>query len=398
MKILIVDDDPVIRALLEHELTRQGHEVIAVSDGMLAWEVILQEPIEMLITDWQMPEINGLDLCRLVRTVAPGMYIYTILLSGFSEHENVLAAFEAGVDDFIPKPVNLAILNARLRAGERIVKLEQEIAQRSESLLEMNLMLNEARASMRRDLEAGAELQHNLLPPPMYRSGEFQAGWLYKPHSIVAGDMLNIFERDEDTLVFYLFDVVGHGIRSALLTVSITKMLTSPGDSRPLQDDRMTEERSAQYVLQHLNDRFQSVDTSQYFTMVYGTINRKTGQVHLGQAGHPPPILIGPNGERTLVGDGGMPIGWIADTEFETYDLLLEPGGRLILYSDGVTECENADGVMFTPERLAEHFAEMRSHTIAETLAALDQKITAWAPGGTFDDDLSALVIERDGR
>ncbi|MDZ4698406.1 MAG: SpoIIE family protein phosphatase [Rhodothermales bacterium] len=395
MKILIADDDPILRTLLEHELTGQGHSVVAVEDGWHAWEAILQEPFEILITDWIMPEIDGLDLCRLVRSMDAGLYIYTILISSRSENENVLAAFDAGADDFISKPIHFPILHARIRAGERIIRLEHELARRSETLLEMNLELHEARASMHRDLEAGAELQHTLLPPPLFTSGDYTASWLYRPHSIVAGDMLNVFARDAETLVFYLFDVVGHGIRSALLTVSVTKMLTSPMDARPLLDDRMTVAQPAQCVLQSLNDRFQSVDTSQYFTMVYGTISRLTGRINLGQAGHPPPILVQRDGSTRLIGEGGLPIGWVPDIEFETYDLELPPGGRLILYSDGASECENAAGDMFTPERIARHFADTRALPITESLARLEAILESWTPGARYTDDVSLLVIER---
>ncbi len=395
MKILIVDDDPTLRRLMEHELRGQGHAVVAVEDGLHAWEAILQEPFEILITDWIMPEIDGLDLCRLVRSMDAGLYIYTILVSSRSENENVVAAFNAGADDFISKPIHFPVLHARIRAGERIIRLEHELAKRSETLLEMNLELREARASMDRDVEAGAELQHTLLPPPLFKAGEYTAAWLYRPHSIVAGDMLNVFARDNETLVFYLFDVVGHGIRSALLTVSVTKMLTSPPDARPLHDSRMAQPQPAQYVLQSLNDRFQSVDTSQYFTMVYGTIARRTGRVNLGQAGHPPPILIQPDGSTRLIGEGGLPIGWLPDIEFETHDMTLEPGGRLILYSDGVSECENTAGEMFTPERIARHFADTRALSITESLAQLETLLDAWTPGARYTDDVSLLVIER---
>ena len=395
MKILIVDDDPILRSFLEHELTGEGHTVVAVEDGLHAWEAILQEPFEILIMDWIMPEIDGLDLCRLVRSMDAGLYIYTILVSSRSENENIVAAFNAGADDFISKPIHFPVLHARIRAGERIIRLEHELARRSETLLEMNLELHEARASMHRDLEAGAELQHTLLPPPLFKTGDYTAAWLYRPHSIVAGDMLNIFARDAETLVFYLFDVVGHGIRSALLTVSVTKMLTSPTDVRPLQDVRTTVAQPAQFVLQSLNDRFQCVDTSQYFTMVYGTIDRQSGLVNLGQAGHPSPIIIQPDGTTRLIGEGGLPIGWIPDIEFETHDMTLPPGGRLVLYSDGVSESENDAGEMFTPERLARHFADTRDLSITESLARLETILDAWTPGARYTDDVSLLVIER---
>jgi sigma-B regulation protein RsbU (phosphoserine phosphatase) len=392
MNILLVDDDRSVRALIEHELIRQGHSVVAVSDGMLAWEAILQEPFDLLISDWEMPEIDGLDLCRLVRSMDPGLYIYTILISSYATDEDIVAAFEAGADDFVSKPIHFPILLARIRAGERLVRLERELARRSETLLETNLRLQEARTTMDRDLQAGAELQHTLLPPPQYCPAGYASAWLYRPHSIVAGDMLNLFERDENTLVFYLFDVVGHGIRSALLTVSITKMLTSPG--------RFTESMapslaSAEAMLQSLNDRFQSVDTSQYFTLVYGTIDRATGLVHLGQAGHPPPVLVRPDGTSSHVGEGGIPIGWLPDTDFATYDFELAPGGRLVVYSDGVSECENPEGEMFGKERLAAHFVEMRHLPLADSVAALERKLDAWAHGARIADDVSLLAIER---
>jgi two-component system chemotaxis response regulator CheY len=128
MKVLIVDDDPVTRSLLKAFLHKWDYEVVIARGGTEAWE-ILQEPESpsLVVSDWIMPDMNGLDLCRKVRQAQAGTYTYIIVLTGKGQKEDVVEALEAGADDYLIKPFNQEELKYRIRTGERIIKLEQKI-------------------------------------------------------------------------------------------------------------------------------------------------------------------------------------------------------------------------------------------------------------------------------
>lgn len=130
MRILAVEDDPVARAVLRQALKRLQHEVLEAGDGVEAWELLQKESVRVVVSDWLMPHIDGLDLCRGVRGRVGGDYVYFILLtSSDATEENQRAAAEAGVDDFLTKPLDLTELWTRLRVAERILRYTTQVRQ-----------------------------------------------------------------------------------------------------------------------------------------------------------------------------------------------------------------------------------------------------------------------------
>lgn len=129
MKILVVEDDRVSRIVLTELLSKSGHEVRAVENGQLAWDLYSSEPVPMLISDWMMPVLDGLQLCRKIRAEKRASYTYIILLTALSGKANYLEGMEAGADDFVVKPFDVDELHARLRAAERILTLQHEVRQ-----------------------------------------------------------------------------------------------------------------------------------------------------------------------------------------------------------------------------------------------------------------------------
>ena len=135
VKILAVEDDAVARAVLRQALRRLGHEVIEAGDGEAAWELLQKEPVRVVVSDWLMPRTDGLDLCRRVRSWAGSEYVYFILLTGNdATEENRRAAGDAGVDDFLTKPLNFEELWTRLRVAERILRYATQVKQLEEML------------------------------------------------------------------------------------------------------------------------------------------------------------------------------------------------------------------------------------------------------------------------
>ena len=127
MKILIADDDAVSRRLLQSYLQKWGYEVASAKDGAEAWDLFEGESFPIVITDWMMPELDGPGLIRRIRSSQRPGYIYAILLTAKSQKEDLVEGMEAGADDFLTKPFDRDELRVRLRAGERIIRLEQNL-------------------------------------------------------------------------------------------------------------------------------------------------------------------------------------------------------------------------------------------------------------------------------
>jgi sigma-B regulation protein RsbU (phosphoserine phosphatase) len=122
MKILIAEDDPILRQLLEKKFELWGHEVLVTNNGQEAWDMLQAQNIRFLIADWMMPVMDGLELCQRIRSERPS-YVYIILLTGKDRKEDAVKGLDAGADDYIRKPFEWDELRARIRAGERILGL-----------------------------------------------------------------------------------------------------------------------------------------------------------------------------------------------------------------------------------------------------------------------------------
>lgn len=126
LRILAVDDDSVSLRLLEHHLVRDGHVVVRASNGHQALEIALQGDPQMVVTDWMMPEMDGIELCKALRRTSVGRGMYILILTGREEEARVVEAFDAGADEFVTKPFNPKILLARVRAGQRMIELREK--------------------------------------------------------------------------------------------------------------------------------------------------------------------------------------------------------------------------------------------------------------------------------
>lgn len=127
MKILIAEDDPASRRILQAVLRQFGHEVIAAADGQEAWLAFEREPARVIVSDWMMPGIDGLELCRRVRARPQTGYTYFIMLTAHNERERYEEAMAGGVDDFLGKPLSRSELAIRLRVAERILSYTSQI-------------------------------------------------------------------------------------------------------------------------------------------------------------------------------------------------------------------------------------------------------------------------------
>ncbi len=128
MRVLVAEDDPITRKLLQAHLTRWGHEVVVCADGAEAWDILSRDDSPRLaVLDWMMPGMDGVTICREIRTQERQSYIYVILLTAKTRKEDVIEGLEAGADDYIAKPFDAHELQVRVRAGSRIIRLQEDL-------------------------------------------------------------------------------------------------------------------------------------------------------------------------------------------------------------------------------------------------------------------------------
>jgi sigma-B regulation protein RsbU (phosphoserine phosphatase) len=394
MRVLIVDDEPVNRLVLSRMLRLWGHEPVPAADGAQAWEMMQSEPFRLVITDWMMPELDGIELTRRIRSSPLGGYTYVLLLTARSGVEALVEGIEAGADDFVTKPFQKDELRARLRAGERVLQLESDLA-------EHNRRLTSAYASARRDLEAAAAMQHALLPAPGLTLAGVRSAWRFLPASLVAGDVFNVHALDEHRASFYLLDVAGHGVPSAMLSFMLSKLL-APGAGvdglvkRPVERAPFWEVTPPAELMGELNRRFQNdSETLQYFTMIYGIVDSERNVITLAQAGHPSPLLLRRGGVVERIGGSGFPVGMLPGLEWEQHEFAFAPGDRLFLYSDGVTECASEERAAFGMPRLEALIAGLGGEPVDDSVGAIEKALRQWRHAGEFADDVTLLAIER---
>ncbi len=400
MKILVAEDDRATRTRILSYLSEWGHEGVPAADGEEALHLFETGDISFVISDWQMPILNGLELVRRMRERQEERHglLYAILLTSRAETKDVVAGIEAGADDFVTKPFDKDELRVRIKSGERILALESTLEARNRELQDRNREITAANDRMRESLRAAAAIQQSFLPERLPDTDRVSCSWRYVPCEELAGDTMNIIRLDETRIGIYVADVSGHGVPAALLSVHLSRILTRRTGADALMHrpraDGGYEITSPSAVASHLNQRFNyDTRTQQYFTFLYGILDLISGEFRYTSAGHPGPIVL--SGESATIHAATPPaIGFIPDGAFTESALQLKTGDRLYLYSDGLFEVSNRDEEEFGEKRLAEALGACAPQPLAFGVDFVIREARAWMGGGPFPDDISLIALE----
>ncbi|MDA9777499.1 response regulator [Rubripirellula sp.] len=349
-RIVIAEDSRIQAKMLIKRLETSGFEVRWGANGAEALDMIRSDPPDLIISDIEMPEMNGYQLCQAVKQDAQLRRIPLILLSTLSSPEDIIEGLQAGADNYVTKPYEADYLLSRvdsllhstidedvadeqaalevnlrgktytvqsgrqqvlnllistfenaveknselIRVNQELSRNRDELSRQNQKLERLNEQLESHNDRMSRDLDAAVRIQQSLLPTSDMTIDGLDVAWKYIPCDELAGDFLNYFPLDDEHVALYVVDVSGHGVASSLLSVavarSMTRNVTSSSILAKLGENETTLITAPHEVAEELNKRFPMEEQGElYFTMFYGVLNRSTGHLRYVSAGHVPP-------------------------------------------------------------------------------------------------------------
>lgn len=399
LRVLIVDDSKLQRRILSASLSQLGYEVQEAKSGVDALEICRSWPPDLVLSDWMMPGMDGLQFCKAFKALKREGYGYFILLTSKSAKDEVAQGLEGGADDFLTKPVNGIELRARLAAGERIVQMQHELTAQTRMVSHTLDQLRSVHESLNLDLIEAKKLQQSLVREKHRKFDNAALSFVLLSAGHVGGDLVGYFPINEQKIGFFAIDVSGHGVSSALMTARLAGYLTSPTPEQNIalvvDGAGQIQARAPAEVVADLNRIvLEEIETDHYFTVILAIADMGTGDVTLCQAGHPHPLIQRTNGKIEQFGTGGLPVGLFAEVDFEEFQVSLQPGDRLILASDGITECPDSSGEMLEEagfEKLMRQLVDTSGPQLLETLMWL---LSDYAGDRGFPDDVSAVLYE----
>lgn len=396
---LVVDDSRLQLKILTSLLGGWGFETTVASSGREALDICQTRQFDFVLSDWMMPEMNGIEFCKALRDLKSDTYSYFLLLTSKTEKAEIANGLDAGADDFLTKPVHSEELRARLTAGERILKMQEELVEKNRLVSHTLEEIRGLYEALDRDLIEARKLQQSLVKERFRSFGSSQVSLLLQPSGHVGGDLVGFFPINSRRVGLYSIDVSGHGVASALMTARLAGYLSN---SSPDSNVALFEGEFGNYdvhppdeVARILNDlTLTEMETENYFTMVFADVDLVSGKMKMVQAGHPHPVIQRADGRIEFLGGGGPPVGLIEDMEYQSFDATLEPGDRLVLITDGVTECPSPDGDLLDDDGFSRLLENSRNISGTAFFDAMMWDLSQYAGDQDFPDDVSAILFE----
>jgi sigma-B regulation protein RsbU (phosphoserine phosphatase) len=379
--ILVADDNESNRDMLTRRLHRQGMKVETATDGRQTLELARNQPFDVVLLDTMMPGLDGFSVLQQLKTDPQTRHIPVIMISAVDELESVIRCIEAGAEDYLPKPFNPILLRARISACLE-KKLLREAEQRHLETIE------ETQRRLAEELAEAAHYVRSIIPPPT--EAPLRVDWKYQPSTELGGDAFGYHWIDRDHFAVYLLDVCGHGVGASLLSVTAINVIRS--GSLPNTDFR---EPAA--VLSALNNAFpMERQNNMYFTLWYGVYHAPSRTLRHASGGHPPALLLKPDGrggaESESLRSPGLIVGAMPDLAYTSQSCHVPPGACLIVLCDGCYEVRDPIGQIMEFDEFAQF---MRTNgTVPEGLDTLINWVRERHGDGPLDDDFSIVRIQ----
>lgn len=373
--ILVVDDDAVTRTVVRAGLARTGtYHVLEARDGVAAQQILREHDVDVVVTDLQMPELNGIDLIRWANEqhITP----MWIILSGLGTFDAAVEAIQVGAFDFLAKPPGVPELDVSVRNALERRRLTEERDRLFSALATESAIIH-------RDLQRAEVIQRALLPSKPPQIDGYSVNALYSPGNHVGGDLYNVIRVGQRHLVLFVADATGHGVSSAMLSVLFNRHLTvRNARGEPLAPAKVLERTNNELCAER-------VGAGLFVTAAYCLVDLESGRVRFAAGGHPPVVLRTASGAMRRIARTGPVLGLAADTHYGETMFQLGQGDRLLLFTDGLLHHDEATQWRVIEKAIAA--AEPDGRTVVQSL--FDDSRRAADNGSPGERDDTTLLL-----
>lgn len=381
-RILVVEDDPSTRMILERRLKKNGYQVEVAADGQEGLEKTQSWRPQVILSDWMMPRLDGHALCSRLKADPSFQSVYFILLTAKDCKEDMVHGLDAGADDYLVKPCDPQEMMARIRAAERIVHLQQ-------TLEENNRQLERAMRRINDELRVTSQIQRAMLPEELLQVPGYEFAAYYRPSTECSGDYYDVLDLGAGRFGMIIADVSGHGT-PAMVAMALARSLVH---QLAFEYDQPAE------MLMRINKLlYHHLPTSQFMTAFYAVCEVETGRVVYASAGHNPPLVIssGKQAAAYLPHCEGFPLKLVTpDAVYVNHEISLDPADTLLLYTDGIPEAANPQNEQFDVDRLSQSALTSSHLQPQDVLSSIMQTLTDFTEGKPFHDDVTMLLVSR---
>ncbi len=374
-KIVLVVDDATANLQVVHSLLKDDFKIRVATSGAKALALVKDKPQpDLILLDVAMPEMDGYEVCAILKATPESRDIPVIFLTGKTETDDETKGFEAGAVDYIHKPFSPAVVKARVHTHLVLREAREQLARQ---LLSIN-----------NELEMAREIQLSILPHDIPKILGLEIAARYLPMTSVAGDFYDFIIADEKHLGILVADVSGHGLPAALIA-SMLKAALSAQSAHACDPGR---------VLSGLNQSLCGKFQRHFATGAYVFMNMEKKFMSYAAAGHPPLLLWRTStGIASEVLENGLPLGLLPEATYSAVDVPVEPGDKVILYTDGIPETTSPSEQEFGAD-LLKGFLESNHNLAADMFAdLLLDELSGWSEhpkGQGQQDDITLLVID----
>ncbi|MCW5668420.1 MAG: SpoIIE family protein phosphatase [Hydrogenophaga sp.] len=381
MRILVVDDLALNRDLLARRIQRLGHEAGIAVNGRDALDQLGQQEWDLVLLDITMPEMDGYETLSRIRASPKSAQLPVVMVSAIDETESVVRCLELGADDYLPKPFNPVVLQARIESSLAKKRLQDHKSQLLQALS--------------RELQIGQRIQQGFLPMALPSVAGWSLGASCTPARQVGGDFYDAYALPGGALACVVADVCDKGVGAALYMALFRTLL------RALATQAATDEPLPQTLVRSVafvNDYIATVHghENMFATVFFALLEPGSGRMHYLNAGHEAPFIQQAPTEAALRLDAtGPAVGLEAGRRCTVQTVCLQPGARLLVYTDGASDALGASGPL-GEAALAQVLARESGSAQALVDAACAQLA---AHVGSFEphDDVTLFCLAREG-
>ena len=380
-RILVVDDEPDLEQLVRQRMRREirsGQFVMEFAHNGLEALAKLdqQDRFDIVLSDINMPQMDGLKLLERIPNVDPD--VRAVVVSAYGDMKNIRTAMNRGAFDFVTKPIDFGDLRVTIdRTLENSVVWKQAMESRDQL------------AVLESELDVARRMQASILPTEFPNEDSFEIHANMEPAQAVGGDFYDVQDLPDGRVGMAIADVSGKGVPAALFMMSSRTLLKGAaiGSADPAT------------VLNTVNGVLSDDNAEMMFvTVLYAVFDPETRTYTYASGGHDSPLVVHADGTATLLPHtGGVALGVMPGIEYQTHSVTLKEGDTVLLYTDGVTEAQNSDGVQFGLERIRETFRERAPEGPETATSEVFSAVREFAGDAPQFDDITCLALSQRG-